>query len=145
MFSASCVASILKRSWGQFWPKRSKTRYYFFIGWTYSFMLWYVDNTCLGQWVHTLSDVTTPDIKGYRRKNWSSVEYSAGSLNEFLHALNIGTHNDFKATPGVKSDPRTHVGVRIGPRNTFTWIFLGALSKVSRIYKMLQEQLFTPL
>ena len=52
-------------------------------------------------------------------------------VNEFLHALNIGTPNEFKASAGVKNDPRTHVGVKIDPRNPFTWLFLGTLSKVN--------------
>ncbi len=47
-------------------------------------------------------------------------------VNEFLHALNIGTPNDFKASAGVKNGP----GVKIDPRNPFMWLFLGTLSKV---------------
>ncbi len=55
-------------------------------------------------------------------------------VNEFLHALNIGTPYDFKASTGVRNDPRTHVGVKIDPRNPFTWLFLGTLSKVNSVH-----------
>ncbi len=40
------------------------------------------------------------------------------------------TPNGIKASAGVRNDPKTHVGVKIDPRNPFTWLFLGTLSKV---------------
>ncbi len=30
--------NLNNRSWGLFWPRRNKTRHYFLIGWTYSFV-----------------------------------------------------------------------------------------------------------
>ncbi len=44
-----------------------------------------------------------------------------------------GTPNDFKVSAGVEKDPRTHVGVKIDPRNPFTGLFLGNLSKVKEV------------
>ncbi len=39
------------------------------------------------------------------------------------------TRHYFLST-GVKYDSRTHVGVKIDPRNPFTWLLLGTLTKV---------------
>ncbi len=41
-------------------------------------------------------------------------------VKESLHAKNIGKPNNFKASAGVKNDPRTRFWVKIDPRNPFT-------------------------
>ena len=41
-------------------------------------------------------------------------------VNEFFHALNIGTPNSIEASAGVRNDLGTHVGVKIDPKNPFT-------------------------
>ncbi len=82
--------NLSKGSWGQFWPQRSKTRYYFLIGWTYSFIFYLILTNTEAFW----------------------------------------NTNKFKLSTGVKYDPRTHVGVKIDPRNPFAWLFSWTLTKV---------------
>ncbi len=43
----------------------------------------------------------------------------------------IGKPNGFKASAAVKNDPMIHAWVKIDPRNPFTWLFLGTLTKVN--------------
>ncbi len=46
--------NLIKGSWGQFWPQRSKTRYYFLIGWTYSFIFYLILTNTEAFWNATL-------------------------------------------------------------------------------------------
>ncbi len=65
--------------------------------------------------------------------NMTMLDYYHGNtlnVNESLYSLNIGKPTDFKASAGVKNDPRTHIGVKIDPRNPFTLLFLGTLTTV---------------
>ncbi len=68
--------NLIKGSWGQFWPQRSKTRHYFLIGWTYSFIFYLI--------------LTNTEAV------WNAINFKGSA----------GVKNDPRNHIGVKIDPR---------------------------------------